>query len=306
LPGLIVFLLIVLPALAFLAWFALDEAFVRIEPGKLGLVLIRGRATDKALLPGPHIVPMFRRMMVQEYPSNELSYRTGDPSLPEGEASALEYDGPPFYAVLGDRTKLRLGYTVRFQLDPAQLRHVHDRFGPDGLWGNARDKSAQALRAALSDPGCGVPHLFGDSARAMEVTLGEAVRDALAADGFTVTFFSIGEVDLGRTGEVIQAIARAQLELEREEAEAATRVAQARIDSELQPYFQNATNDFALRYREVDVWRDVVNTPGERNLAMPAPTSGMPREVATPEAAAATPAGPASAPTPAPPAPGPS
>ena len=103
---------------------------------------------------------------------------------------------------------------------------------------------------------------------------------ALAGDGFVVTMFHLGDLDLGRTGEVIDAAARAGMELQREEAEAAMRVARARIDAELKPY---VTEEAALRYREVDSWRDLAQparlvvpparlvTGGEATPVAPAP-----------------------------------
>jgi hypothetical protein len=57
-----IFLVVSIPLLGFMLWLLLSASFVRIEPGKLGLLLVRGRATDHALLPGPHFVPALRRM----------------------------------------------------------------------------------------------------------------------------------------------------------------------------------------------------------------------------------------------------
>src|SRR6476469_4246452 len=71
----IIFAAIAVPILGLIAWFVLDDSFVRIEPGQLGLLLIKGRATDIALQPGPHWVPALRRREVQTYPSVEMSYR---------------------------------------------------------------------------------------------------------------------------------------------------------------------------------------------------------------------------------------
>ena len=55
--GWIVFLLVAVPVLAVVLWMLLDESIVKIEPGELGLVLVHGKATDKALDPGVHWVP---------------------------------------------------------------------------------------------------------------------------------------------------------------------------------------------------------------------------------------------------------
>ena len=67
----------------------------------------------------------------------------------------------------------------------------------------------------------------------------------------------LGPVDLGRTGEVIQATVRAGFELALEEAEAATRLARAQNDGELEQQI-TSLREGAWRYRETDLWRDLV------------------------------------------------
>jgi hypothetical protein len=174
--------------------------------------------------------------------------------------------------MLGDRVTLELGYTIRFRLIHEQLRSVHDRFSPDGLWAAVRDESSRTIRAYLSQPQLSIDDLFGAARPALESELAEAVTAALSANGFEVTLFSIGDVDLGRTGEVIQATVRARHELAREEAEAATRLARARIDAELEPYLAGLSADGALRYREVDVWRELAQTQHRTNVVIPTPS----------------------------------
>jgi hypothetical protein len=105
----------------------------------------------------------------------------------------------------------------------------------------------------------------------------------LDAEGLTMTMFALGDVDLGRTGDVIQSTARARLEQDREEAESTVRLTRARIDAELGPYL-TAASDAALRYREVDVWRDLVHTQIDRTLAVPGRPSA-PRTAPEPEPA---------------------
>ena len=67
----------------------------------------------------------------------------------------------------------------------------------------------------------------------------------------------LGPVDLGRTGEVIQATVRAGFELTLEKAEAATRLARAHNDGELEQQI-TSLREGAWRYRETDLWRELV------------------------------------------------
>src|SRR5829696_1911222 len=257
--GWLVFLAVALPLLGLLAWLLLEGSVLRIDPGRQGLLLVRGVATDRVLQPGVHWVPAFRRRMVVQYQALEMAYRAGDRG-PVAEAE-LECAGPPVAAVLADRTAATVAYTVRFRLDPTALRAVHNRFGADGVWAAVRDLSGRTVRGHLA-VSARVDDLFDAGRSRLEAELATAVGDVLEANGFAIVMFVLGDVDLGRTGDVIQATARAELELRREEAESAMRIARARIDAELAPFVDLPTTEAAIRYREVDSWRDVASSRG--------------------------------------------
>ena len=123
-------------------------------------------------------------------------------------------------------------------------------------------------------------------------------QKTLMAAGFEMTLFGLGDLDLGRTGEVIQATVRARHDLEREEAEAGARLARARIDAELEPYYASTSTDAALRYREVDVWRELASAQPDFITATGFRPAGR-----TPMSAAAPAPAPGSAHVPAEPAP---
>ena len=134
----IIFLALAVPLVGVVAWIALDESFVRIEPGQLGLLLIKGRATDTALEPGPHWVPAMRRRMVQTYPSLELSYRAGAHEAPV--VGDLERSGPALRAALADRAGVVAAYTVRSRVGSSRKRTVYAA--------TAAARSARAARNA--------------------------------------------------------------------------------------------------------------------------------------------------------------
>ena len=246
-------LILVLPIIGLLAWLFLAASFVRVPSGSLGLVMIRGMATDKALPPGPHFVPALRRHMIEEYPSVELAYRAGgsdDSGKPE-----LNESGPPLRVTLGDRTTAALAVTVRFRLVTEQLRLVHERFGPKGVFGIVRDETSRAVITTLGAPEIGIDSLFGPQRGDCEELVRSAAATALGAEGIELTSLLLGVVDLGRTGEVIQATVRARYELEREQAEAATRLARALNDADLQQHIASVQR------------RATYRVPGNRPLA---------------------------------------
>jgi hypothetical protein len=239
--------------------------------------MIKGKATDTALLPGRHFLPALRRRMIEEYPSVELAYRAGGSDDPG--TAGLNQSGPPLQVTLGDRPVAVLSVTVRFRLIPEQLRLVHDRFGPDGFFGVVRDETGRAVTTVLAAPGTGVDALFGPAREESEKRVRSALESGLAAAGMQLTSLLLGPADLGRTGEVIAATARAGCELEREQAEAATRQARAVNDADLQRHVTSPSTD-ARRYRQTDLWRDLVTRTRTLQVALrTGPASTADRDV---------------------------
>jgi hypothetical protein len=268
----IIVLVVMIPVIALLVWVVLAASLVRVPSGSLGLLMVKGRATDTALLPGPHFVPALRRKMVEIYPAVELTYRAGGPAAAAGDV--LERSGPPLEVTLGDRTRATVPYTVRFRLVPEMLRRVHERFGPTGVFGIVRDTSSSAVSAALRDPAIGIDDMFGAALEVCQKSVGTAVADALDATGIELSGFLLGTAEFGRTGEVIQATLRARHELEREQAEAPTRLARATNDAALQVNLTQSSED-AWRYRETDLWGELVQRTHALQLAMRPPGPGV-------------------------------
>jgi hypothetical protein len=267
----IIVLVVAIPMLGLLVWMAIGASLVRVPSGSLGLLMVKGRATDTALLPGPHFVPALRRKMVEIYPSVELSYRAGGPPVTDG---VLERSGPPLEVTLGDRTRATVFYTVRFRLVPEKLRHVHERFGPTGYFGIVRDATSAAVSAALREPAIGIDDMFGAPLEVCEKVVGAAVAEALDTHGVEFSAFLLAPAELGRTGEVIQATLRARHELEREEAEASTRLARASNDAQLQQNL-TLTNEDAWRYRETDLWGELVQRTQALQIAVRGSAPGV-------------------------------
>ena len=271
--GWMIFLAIVVPVVGVLIYFLADDALIRVDPGKLGLLVIKGRATDKTLMPGPHFVPAFRRMTVEEYPSLELSYRAGDFD-PSGDVeSDVQHAGPAVRVTMGDGAEATIAFTVRFRLDPEALRAIHERFGQVGIWSAIRDLSTSAVRSTVADPAVGIEKARVPERSNLAEDLRESIGASLRSAGFELTLFSLGNTDLGAVDEVVQATIRARLDLEREEAEAPVRLARVRNDADLQPFVTGDASGVALRYRENEVWRDLARMiAADRGLMMSVPS----------------------------------
>lgn len=260
-----------LSALGVLVWLLASSSLVRVPTGRLGLKLSRGRATDITLPPGLHWVPALRRVQLVEYPSVELAYRAGADDALDTD---LERSGPQLPVALGDRTSAVVRYTVRFSLDPEQLRMVHELYGPDGIFSVVRDVSQRAVSATLSDPDVGADDVYGASHVTCEAALTVALRSALAESGLLLRSFVLGDVDLGRTGEIIQATARARHEREFEEAEAQVRIERARNDAKLSEQVTTPT-DSAWRYRQSELWREAARLSPWVPMGGPQQTSAV-------------------------------
>lgn len=264
--GWVILIVLLVPAIGILLWVVLSESFIRIPSGRLGLLLVRGRPTDTAFGPGVHFVPAIRRRMVEIYPSVELGYRAG-PAEPTDQPG-LDGWGPPSEVYLGDRTLAVLTYAVRFRIIPASLRTVHERFGPGGISGIVRDETAAVVAAELGAEQVGVDDLFGAAREKMQQVVAERLSAALSEDGIELVTFRITSVDLGRTGDAIQAAARARHELSAENANAATRAAQLANDRLLAEQ-SGADDDGLWRYRETELWRELVLRRETLNVTLP-------------------------------------
>ena len=271
----IILLILLVPIIGILIWVIIAASVVRVPSGSLGLLMVKGKATDTNLPPGSHFIFAFRRRIVEEYPSVELAYRAGSgdttdidtPGREPRRAPQLEQSGPALTATLGDRATATVSFTVRFVLVPEQLRTIHERFGPTGIFGIVRDESTRAVRNILSQPDFGMEKLFGPARESSQTELAAAVETVLEADGIRLTALTLDTVDLGRTGEVIGATVRARYELDRETAEAATRLARALNDADLQDKL-TSPGEAGWRYRETDLWRELVHRTGSLEVSL--------------------------------------
>jgi regulator of protease activity HflC (stomatin/prohibitin superfamily) len=236
-------------------WWVLLKTSITIEPGTLALLLKRGAATERALDPGRHFIQPWRKAMVEIYPSRELALVAGGPSSGDERVDTAE---APLRVHLGDRTSAALSYTVRCQLDATRLKDVHNQFGPEGIWAALRDTTRSTLIAEAGSADVSADDAFGDRFTALEHRLAKTLEGALASIGFELKMFSLREIDLGETGEVIQSTLRAGAELEREEAMARVRQARLENDAAMSALVAGVDGDVLLRYRQLESWREIL------------------------------------------------
>ncbi|HYN33941.1 MAG TPA: SPFH domain-containing protein, partial [Ilumatobacteraceae bacterium] len=173
---------------------------------------------------------------------------------------------------LGDKAFARISYTVRCRLDTSKVQLVHNQYGPEGIWPTLRDTARRCLVAEAA--GASIDDAFGAGFMALEERFEEAVRVAFAEIGFDLEVFTLREVDLGQTGEVIQATLRADVELELENVLA--RVRQARLDNDaaLAEVVAGLEGDVLLRYRQLESWREMVQR-GNGDQTVPAALAAL-------------------------------
>jgi regulator of protease activity HflC (stomatin/prohibitin superfamily) len=241
---------------AIVAVIVLIESAIVVDPGTIALVLKRGKATGRALAPGRHFVAPWQKIHLQVYPSRELSLVAGGRSIADPR---VEYADDPLRVHLGDKAFAEVSYTVRCQLDRGELKDVHNRYGPEGVWAALRDTTRSALLAELGNGRATIDDVYGDGFSALEQRLTKALDTALDGIGFQLKMFNLREIDLGETGEVIQAIVRADTELEREQAFAKVRRARLENDAAISSLLDGVDGDVLLRYRQIEAWRDILH-----------------------------------------------
>ncbi len=253
--GFWILLLILGPVLIFIVWLILLETSVRIQPGTLGLALLRGKSTGNVMGPGRHFIRPWRKLMIQTYPSRELALIAGglQQSNPE-----VDYIEEPASVFLGDGSSAVVHYTVRCQLIPTKLQGVHDTYGPEGIWSVLRDVSRQSVITECGSSDMTINDMFGDGYMALQRRISEGLTSVLDDVGFDLKMFSLREVDLGPAGEVVQARIRAGAELERENARTDVRRARIENDVALLADIESLDHDQLLRYRQIEAWNDLL------------------------------------------------
>jgi regulator of protease activity HflC (stomatin/prohibitin superfamily) len=253
--GFWIFLLVLGPVLLFIVWLILLETSVRIEPGTLGLALLRGKSTGKVMGPGRHFMRPWRKVMIQSYPSRELALIAG--GLQQSNPD-VDYVEEPASVFLGDSSSAQVQYTVRCQLLPGKLQSVHDTYGPEGIWSVLRDVSRQSVISECGSSEMTINDIFGDGYVTLERRIAAGLATSLDEVGFQLKLFSLREVDLGPAGEVVQARIRAGAELEREQALAEVRRARVENDAALLAQHESLDRDQLLRYRQIEAWNDLL------------------------------------------------
>lgn len=252
--AIVVLVVIGVPLVAFAVWQLLQQGLVRIDSGSVGLLIVRGKASDRILTPGAHFVWPFRHQMIQGYPLRELTYLTSN----DAGIDQMDFSDPPLTARLGDRAAVSVLYTIRFSIRPDALRDLHERVGPDGLKRLVRDESRRVIIHELGSEENGIDQAFGPARDRLEAKLASGVIDALHDDGFAVGMFHLRGIDLGAVDEVIADTVRAKAEIELEKAEA--RVRKLRMDNEAESNAQLESNltDAVLRYRQIELGREAL------------------------------------------------
>ncbi len=245
----------VVAIVAVVAGIVLFETAIIVDPGTVAVVLKRGKATGRALPPGRHFVLPWQKLMLQIYPSRELCLVAGGRSIDDAR---VEYVDDALRVHLGDKAFAKVSYTVRCQLDPSRLRDVHDRYGPEGIWAALRDVTRSTMLAEIGNGAASIDDAYGVEFAELEQRLTTALGPALGNVGFELKMFSLREIDLGDTGDVIQATVRADAELEREQAFAKVRTARLENDVAVSSLVEGLDGDILLRYRQIETWRDIM------------------------------------------------
>lgn len=250
--------LIILIALAGVAWALLQDAFVRVQPGEVGVVLRRGRPAKRGLLPGVHFSLRFGREIVT-YPSVEMTYlAVSEPELSRTVESDITFVDPPFRLALGDRSMASLEYTARLTIDTETIAVLHNRFGTKGLKGIARDETRRVLLDLLGNTKVSAATVIGDARQTIEEAASEALKASLAELGFTLAMFSLRVADLGERGEVIQDTLRAAEELERERARGEIRALRAKQEVAVQSALAGSLTPEAIEYLRIQATREFI------------------------------------------------
>ena len=291
--AIIIFLGIFLTATATMVWVLLQDAFINIKPGEMGLIIARGKPAKTGLYPGVHFALRFGRV-IEVYPAVEITYLTApdaNTSAPVEDSLTL-YD-PPLHVALGDRMSATVHYTVRFNIMRDGLPTIHTRFGTTGIKGILRDETRRVLITIMSDASVTAADTLGARRAELETRIADTLAEKLAAAGFTLVMFNLREIDLAGTTEVIQSTLRAAEELQLERARGAVRALRAEQEIAVNEKLAGSLTGPTLEYLRMQATRDLIerwdgkflSAPGAPALVPPdgAPSPAAPQPPPEPE-----------------------
>jgi regulator of protease activity HflC (stomatin/prohibitin superfamily) len=289
--AIIIFLAIFLTATATMVWVLLQDAFIQVKPGEMGLVITRGKPAKTGLYPGTHFALRFGRV-IEIYPAVEITYLTApDANTSPADDSLTLYD-PPLHVALGDRTSATVHYTVRFNIMRDGLPTIHTRFGTTGLKGILRDETRRVLITIMGDASVTAADTLGARRADLETRIADTLAEKLAAAGFTLVMFNLREIDLAGTTEVIQSTLRAAEELQLERARGAVRALRAEQEVAINEKLAGSLTGPTLEYLRMQATRDLIDrwdgkfltAPGAPPLVPPdgAPQPAQPQPAAPP------------------------
>ena len=245
-------ILVVVPLLAWAIFEVVRRGLVYIDAGSAGLVLVRGKTTERVLEPGPHFVWPFRQQGIAVYPLRELTYLATD-----GAVDRMDFGDPPLHAQLGDHAPAIVSYSLRFRIRPDAMQGLHERVGPDGVPRLVRDLSRRVVLDLLDRPKYDISHTVGEPLDALEADVAARLAEVLGEAGFELTMFTILDIELGELGHVLDETVRARALLDLERAEAEVRSLRAANEAALADQLTFLTDD-VLRYQRLQLAREAL------------------------------------------------
>ena len=261
-----ILVLILAPTMLFIIWLVLLETSVKIDAGTIGLALLRGKSTGRTLSAGASLRPS-----VAEGDDPEVSVRASWRSWRVESSRRTPTSTTSTHPSMSCSSDHAVG---RGQLHRALSTHPRQGAGDPRVVRTRRDLVGPARREPAHVDRRGAPAAAPRSATCSAT--GTPNSNAASpprwptrspTSGFELKLFSLREIDLGVTGEIVQDTIRAGAELEREQAYAAVRRARIDNDNVLLAEVGGLDHELVLRYRQVDAWRDLHRTVGRRCAA---------------------------------------
>lgn len=191
---------------------------VKIPIGSIGIVLRRGAITNRVLPAGVHyLTPFFESVIVIS--TKEKTYEVMEESL-VGKTDA-DYVDHPLDAKTADGVQAFILYTLRFFVDHTNARRVMERFGSleEAVRMVVKAESRQVVRQTLSERRFNASDLIGQPLDEVQKPMESVLRERLAANGLTLSFFGLRAIDLGEYGHLTEQRRNAQEKLEKEKAD---------------------------------------------------------------------------------------
>lgn len=194
--------------------FVATLGFVTVNFGNVGIVTRFGGITDRVLEPGLHYVsPLIDNVVV--YNTKKILYETMNQE--NFASTSANYFDFPVDTTTNDGQQVRVRYTIRFSINPAEARNVAERIGTEEQLVETIIKATSRVEVRNSIRNFTAEQLYSGDITKPQEEIASKLEPIFTENGILLDTFGIRQVEFNQ--EYVDAIEAKQIEKEKVQTE---------------------------------------------------------------------------------------